>query len=648
MSIVKMKRLSVIAPVDSTRVVLRSLAKLGCVELEKCDANQLGCFGGQLHISEENTKAAAFLSETQNAIKLLKALPNQKKASLFSSLPEITESQLFNEKRLKMAKGAVGEINELGAKDALASSEQAKYSSQIAALTPWKDLDVALNFSGTEKAAFYMGTLPAATDTAELFERAAAEAPALLCEIISADNEQIYLTITVHREQEEDAIGILKAAGFVSASFLNVELTAQGQIKALEKEIASLSKAREKYAAKLASHLGELHNLEIACDALLQEQRRDELLSSSGRTEKTVFLTGWLPDAAGKTVTALLEQKGCAWSLEDPSEEDEPPVLMQNNSFIDPVVSVTEMYGVPEYRSIVDPNPTMYPFYVAFFGFIMADAGYGILMFVGCWLALKLMKPKSGLSRMLKLFMHCGVATFIAGALFGGWFADATTVFSETFLGKSITITPLWFNPLENPMKMLYFSLGLGVVHLCTGMALSAYRMIKQGNAAGAVFDVGSWYVLFIGIGLLAAGFGAGTYISIIGLLLLLFAGGRSKKGFGKITGGLGNIYGITGYLSDILSYSRIMALGLSGAVVGQVMNKIGTLAGGGVLGIILFVVMFLVGHTFNLAISLLGAYVHTSRLQYIEFFGKFFEGGGKLFAPLSNNTKYVNIIRED
>ncbi|MPN40291.1 hypothetical protein SDC9_187827 [bioreactor metagenome] len=180
-------------------------------------------------------------------------------------------------------------------------------------------------------------------------------------------------------------------------------------------------------------------------------------------------------------------------------------------------------------------------------------------------------------------------------------------------------------------------------------MALAAYRMIRQGHLLDAIFDVGSWYLVFAGIGLYALKVPVGLYVIIAGALLLVLTGGRNSPNlFGKITGGLGSLYGITGYLSDVLSYARIMALGLSGAVIGQVMNQLGAMGGNGFLGLILFMVVFILGHTFNLAISLLGAYVHTSRLQYIEFFGKFFEGGGRAFRPLVNNTNYVTIIKED
>lgn len=649
MSILKMKRLYVIAPADSRRTVLRALTRLGCVELERCTAQQIVDSGGKLYISEENSQAAKIRSILENACRLLKNSGVSKKTPLFSTRPEVTERQLFDMGTLSGAKQTAEVVDALGTQLAEAGSAQAKLHSQIATLTPWQPLDVPLNFTGTRETIFLSGTLPAAIEIDLLLTRLHTEAPACMAEVIGSDNEQHYLTVTVHREQEAAALNILKSAGFVTANFKDVEVTAGEKIEALQKEIAALENAKTEYTKQIASYYEKLSTLEMAYDAYTQEAARDELLSATAHTEHTAYFTGWMPAEADAAVAKLLDTQGCAYSIEEPAEDETPPVMMQNSAFISPVEPITEMYDTPAYGSIVDPNPFMFPFYIVFFGFIMADAAYGILMFIGCFLALKLMKPTGGMKKTLTLFMYCGVSTFFAGLLFGGFFSNAFTVFTQTFLGKAVVIPPLWFDPAAEPMKMLAFSLAMGGVHIILGMALAAYRMIRQGHLLDAVFDVGSWYLVFAGIGLYVLKIPVGLYVIAAGALLLVFTGGRNSPSlFGKITGGLGSLYGITGYLSDLLSYARIMALGLSGAVIGQVMNQLGAMGGKGFFGLVMFIVVFVLGHTFNLAINLLGAYVHTSRLQYIEFFGKFFEGGGRAFRPLVNNTNYVTIIKED
>ncbi len=257
--------------------------------------------------------------------------------------------------------------------------------------------------------------------------------------------------------------------------------------------------------------------------------------------------------------------------------------------------------------------------------------------------------------RMIKMFFYCGISTFMWGALFGGWFGDFFTVAAKTMFGVDFVIRPIWFNPLEEPMKLLIFSLILGGIHIFVGMGVQAYMYIRDGHAIDALLDIGLWYVLLIGLVLFGIGgtlgdmaVTVGKYMSIVGAVGILVTGGRKKKGFGKITGGLGSLYGITSYLSDVLSYSRLLALGLATGVVAQVINTLGALAGGGIVGSLVLIVVFLFGTVFNIAINALGAFVHSCRLQYVEFFGKFYTGGGREFRPFGRKTKYIKILEEE
>ena len=237
------------------------------------------------------------------------------------------------------------------------------------------------------------------------------------------------------------------------------------------------------------------------------------------------------------------------------------------------------------------------------------------------------------------------------GALFGGWFGDIATVVANVFFGKEFVIKPIWFNPIEDPIKLLIFSLALGVVHLFTGLGIKAYMQIKEGKWFDAICDEGFWILTISGI---AAWLGGamilpvlgtvGQWMTIVGVLGLLLTGGRDRKGIGKVIGGLSNVYNITSYLSDILSYSRILALGLATGVIAQVVNTMGSIFGGGIVGGILLLCIFIFGHILNIAINVLGAYEHTCRLQYVEFFGKFYEDGGEPFEPMGKNTKYIRI----
>jgi len=329
--------------------------------------------------------------------------------------------------------------------------------------------------------------------------------------------------------------------------------------------------------------------------------------------------------------------------IRKPEEDEETPVLLDNPRLVQPFEAITEMYSLPNSKE-VDPNTLMAPFYFIFFGMMVSDAGYGLLMSIITGILLIKYKFEGLLDKLLRLLFLGGISTFIWGALFGGWFGD---IVSAVTSGR-YSIPPLWFNPMNNPMKLLICSLILGAIHLFVAMGIQGYKKIKEGKILDAIFDTGFWYIFLIGLGLLLLGGTAGTigkYMAITGAVLLVLTQGRSEKNIiKKFTKGVLSLYDAVGFMSDVLSYSRLLALGLATGVIASVINAMGTLIGFNPLGIIVLIIVFIVGHVFNLVINALGAYVHASRLQYVEFFGKFFEGGGKAYKPFKVNTKYINI----
>ena len=370
-------------------------------------------------------------------------------------------------------------------------------------------------------------------------------------------------------------------------------------------------------------------------------------------TDTVFYFDGWMPARAQAEVEELLKRYEFYYDIQEPDAEEEVPVLLHNSSVATPFEAVTNMYSLPS-RKDIDPTTILAPFYFIFFGMMLSDAAYGIILSALCFFVLKKYKPEGTIYKMFKMFFYCGISTFIWGALFGGWFGNFFTVAADTLLGKEFAIDPIWFNPLEEPMRLLIFSLILGAIHLFIGMGVQAYMYIRDGHPVDAICDIGLWYVLLIGLVLFAVGGSVtpvlstvGKIMSIVGVVGILVTGGRKKKGIGKITGGLGALYGITNYLSDILSYSRLLALGLATGVVAQVINTLGSLAGGGVVGAIVLTVALVFGTIFNLAINALGAFVHSCRLQYVEFFGKFYTGGGREFRPFARKTKYVKIVKD-
>ncbi|HEY5466787.1 MAG TPA: V-type ATP synthase subunit I, partial [Clostridia bacterium] len=405
----------------------------------------------------------------------------------------------------------------------------------------------------------------------------------------------------------------------------------------LSDEIDTLEAASVSLAARRA-------DFEILHDYYLMETDRLRSATRLRHTRSAFILSGWVPASMGAEIArGLGERFTVAVELREPNPDEDIPILMENIPLIRPYEVITEMYSTP-LPTEIDPNPLMAPFFCILFGLMLNDAGYGLLLVIGCAVMVWGLKVQGNVRRMCLLFIQGGVAGIVSGLLFGSFFGDIVSVVS----GQRAAFPTLWFNPLQDPVRMMILSMVLGVIHVFTGMGAKAYMLIRRKRVLDALLDVGSWYMTLIGLGMLAVGGvvgSIGTVMAITGALtIILFSARDSRKFAIRVFKGLYNLYGITGYMSDVLSYTRILALGLAGGVIAMVVNMIGSIAGFGLVGFPLFVVVALGGHVLNLALSVLGAYVHTSRLHYVEFFSKFFEGGGRPWAPLRTRTRYIEI----
>lgn len=332
------------------------------------------------------------------------------------------------------------------------------------------------------------------------------------------------------------------------------------------------------------------------------------------------------------------------------TEFDKVPTLLKNKKVVQPFESIMNTYSVPNHTE-VDPSPVMAFWYWLFFGLMIGDIGYGLILIVVMGLFLKIKKPKGSFGSLVRIFFYSGFTALFAGIIYGSFFGENFDLLK--------LINPNWtsviVNPKNDPMKMLFFSIGLGILHLSSGLVMKIILSFKRKQYFEALARGFSWLFILIGLSLFAINMltsNAVPVMSTVGLvlivlgvvLILLFSGWKSKSVFGKITGGFGGIFKATSYLSDILSYSRILALALSGAIIGNTFNKLAQLVPG-IVGILVSPFIYIIGHVFTLVISMLSAYVHGSRLEYLEFFGKFFEGGGYLFVPLQFETVYVDVI---
>ncbi len=650
MTIVTMSKLRVIAPQNVRRPLLKELTKLGCVEIGS-SADYLADqeWAGVLEKFNENSETDRYLSLLTAARELLDKYAAVKSGFL-TGRRQITEQEFQNENIVKEACAAAEKINELGRQITAGYSEEGRLAAKRASLLPWQSLDVPLDYPSGKYYKVLFGVSPAAgVSPGELVEAAAAGGTADL-RLISSDREQNYYLLLLHAGSFDEVMDVLKAKGFSLSSFKDLAGTAGENIRRLDCQLQEVAAQRRELIDKIKALAGQIAPIEQAIDKLTIENRREQLINTLAGTKQTLFIEGWVPKASENEVAKILENQGCAYQFDAPDKDEEPPVLLHNSKFVTPFSMVTELYALPTYNSGLDANPFMAFFFFIFFGLMMGDIGYGIMISLISWLILKKTRPAEGsvMKRLMQLGFLCGLSTIMWGAFFGGFFGDAVKAVSGQMFGREFIIKPILFDPMADPMTLFILSLAFGFIQIGMGMCLSAYKLIKQGQFLDAVFDVGFWLLILGGVPVCLLDLNAGLIMMAVGALGVLCTAGRAKAGFfGKLIGGLGSLYGITGYLSDILSYSRLLALSLATAVIAQVMNTMGTLGGPSVLGWLLFVLVFIVGHIFNVAINILGTYVHTSRLQYIEFFGKFYEPGGRPFSPLFNKTKYVEIIKE-
>ncbi len=528
-----------------------------------------------------------------------------------------------------------------------------KKNADLAAVKPWVIYDLPLELEETKSTTINLGVVPATVDVAALAEKLHQGRDTLFLAEAGRDKDLVYLLVIAMKEDQEEPMTILKQYGYTPTPFKDWIGTAAENKERIEREI----KEAEERCGQVEKEIDGLYGLKagIEClhDQLIMERDHEKVKSKLLKTRRTFNLEGWVPEPAREAVDKLLDKHECCYAYRDPHEDEEVPVLVQNNSVVYPFEAITEMYSLPDYHGI-DPTRFFALFYAMFFGIMLSDAGYGLVIAIACFVVLRKFPLEGMTGRMIRMFFLCGLSTVFWGAMFGGWFGDIVEVVADTFFHKAVSIPPIWFNPIEDPTRLLIWSLVFGVIHLFLGMGINAAMLIKRGHLLDAVCDVFSWYLIILGAVMWLAGgmisqaiVKPGMFMAILGALILLFTGGRKNKGIGKVTGGFSAIYNITSYVSDILSYSRLLALGLATGVIASVVNTMGSLAGSGIFGAIVLLAVFLFGHTFNLAINALGAFVHSSRLQYIEFFGKFYEDGGEEFDPFRKNTKYVRFTSD-
>ena len=670
MAIVQMQRINICALKKNRKAILERLQELGAMEIDiQLEDDNLG---EKQDVASSRALFERRAQTADQALAILNTYVPEKKGMLDSLAGKpLVEKELFEKaaENQDQYMATASRIVTLDKQIAESKAAVLKVQNQVEALAPWLSLTVPVSYTGTQKTAVLIGTMPNPQDQQSILNLLAGAVPdveAVDVELISTDKDFTYLAVICMKQDAGKVEEVLRTGGFSKPSS-PVQKIPEEYKKDLEAEIAKAQEQAKQLESELAECAVSRQDLELISDYYRTRAEKYRILGEIPQTASTFAISGYVPAAkADAIVKELSEHYGAAAETEGIKEEEEPPVLLHNNRFSESVEGVLASFGLPA-KGEIDPTFFTSIFYVFLFGLMLSDAAYGLIVSLACGIVLlKFPRMETNLRKSVQLFFWCGLSTLFWGVLFGGYFGDALDVISETFFGHKISIPALWFVPLNEPMRMLLYSMLFGVIHLFTGLALKGYMYIRDHKYMDFVCDVIFWYMLLLGlIGLLipssmfagiagkqivfpAALNAASKWSAILGAVgIVLFSGRSSKNPALRIALGAYDLYNITGWLSDVLSYSRLLALGLATGVIASVVNQMGSMGGKSIGGVILFIVVFVIGHVFNMAINLLGAYVHTCRLQYVEFFGKFYEGGGKPFEPFKLKTKYVDLKEE-
>jgi len=648
MAIVKMKKLRLIAAKTQKDELLEKLMLLGCVELDSQDFMFDDPILSKL-VSREFSDSTPYRTQRQIFGEALRVLDKyaSKKASLLSVKPQMSQQLILDEKGEEETKTIAKELGILDEKLRNLKNDELREKNLIEALRPWKRCPLPLDHGGTKNSAVVLGMLPADTDMDALSAAMSGKSEEFALFEVSRDENCIYLYMICHRECEEDLMSALREYSFVLPAFGSVK----GMAGELMKEsmeymdyIAGDRVRSEERIVALSEHREALQLCYDRAGTRIDRSDAGDLLMATG---DTIVMQAWVTAPETEELEAMLQNYDCAYTLEDPAEEEYPnvPVKLKNGILANGMNMVTGMYSLPRYGTI-DPNPLMAPFFLLFYGIMMADMGYGLVMLLaGLFVSFKL-RPEEGFMKYFgQLMIEGGICTIIIGAITGSFFGDSLTHVAKILFNVDFAL-PSLFNAMDHTIEVLIGSLILGFIHLISGMAVNFYLKVRDGKLWDALWNEGALWLVFIaaGLALLKIGSVAGQPIPLyVALLLFLYGAGREQKGFGKITAAFGAVYNtVTGWFGDILSYSRLMALMLAGSVIAMVFNTLGAMPG----NIIIFIVIAIIGNTLNFGLNLIGCYVHDLRLQCLEFFNKFYTDGGRPFKPLKVKSRFYNVTK--
>ncbi|NMB18946.1 MAG: V-type ATP synthase subunit I [Erysipelothrix sp.] len=652
MAIAKMNKLTLISFHEQKDQLLESIQELQNLEVVDMHASDLG----ELKVS---TRDVAYLQSTikscetkidqiESALTFLQLyLPKTPILEKLRANKQVyTIESLSSEMKKFSYKDLVDELFNLQFELDQIDERRNQLQEKETFLLKWKKLSFSQSeFKSTKYITGSVGTVPQHIQNQYINQLK--QADNLYVEEIYQNKDEHGVFIAYDKDKDDAMQQVLSDCHYENLTSNFVD-TPSKSLKLIEQELIQLDLKQSELVRKLEAMSTEEWQLMLASEyfeAKLERVKSKLLLVD----EKHLFiLEGWLEeaevDAIKHKLKATVKHNDYALLVEEVTEKDydRVPTVLKNNSFIGPFENITEMYNLPKYSEI-DPTPHFAPFYFVFFGMMVADLGYGLLLWLATIVALKLFNFEPSMKKNLKFFHILSYPTIVWGLIYGSFFG-----FELPFVLLSTT---------DDVITILILSVVFGLIHIFVALGLNTYLKLRDGDRFSSITDGLGWIGILLGLIVLLLGsmvlkqqfltqLGAG--IAILGVIGILGASmlGSKNKGLGL---GLGiyNLYGITSYIGDIVSYSRLMALGVSGASIALAFNMIISFippVGRFTIGIVLFIAL----HAVNLGLTMLSAYVHGARLIFVEFFGKFYEGGGKAFKPLKASEKYIRLKNQN
>ena len=649
MAKVKMQCVSIAVLNKDKKKLVSQLQKYGIVELKPSQPQS----GFERHdVSAQRLVFERMVQTARQALGVINAYAPAKGKMLdfLNGRREITLDEYYEQS--KDAKDTIRDCYDIVALDKQLGecrTEIARLKIAVDQQITWQSLDVPTGFAGTKTAAAFVGSLNKEYLESEIIEMIAAagyEGDYAL-ELVSTAHLQTNIFAVCLKKDSQAFDSALRKIGFSYISGADSKNTPLESAKVMTERRDALIADCEIIKGLIAKFAEIREKIEFFIDYYSMRVERYKVYGDLLSSDRVTLINGYIPQPKVKDFTEKIEEKfTAAVEIFEPDEDEDVPVLLKNNAFNAPCESTVTMFSPPG-KNDVDPTSAMAFFFYLFFGMMLSDAGYGLLITLATLFVLKKFNLEQSMRRSMQMFFYSGISTMFWGVLFGGFFGDLIPKVAEVYFDTKITM-PALLNPIDDALTLLVLGLGLGLVHILVGMGIAFYNLCRRGQVLDAICDVGFWIVTIIGMVAAVAGMFSGiSMLGTVGIIILavglgglVLTQGRKKKGFGKVISGLASIYDVTGYASDILSYCRLMALGLATGVFAQVINQLGM--NKGVLGFIGFVIIFVIGNVISFGMNALGAYVHTIRLQYVEFFAKFYEGGGRMFEPFAAKTEYV------